>query len=347
MSHPRRSAAGPPGATSHVWSLWEATAAFAGETSRTSFARWLAKMLDRPTPAKPWAEVGRDRSGPPAAPIRRVVATTAVDSRQAGGIDGMALVSLAGSHILPFAFWPMGVMPCGPRLRVTVHRCPRGGAGRRPATSDGQGSLRWVGRCRQCRRLCHPLWQGLVVRRYKPTTAAGTITTRMRMTTLLVAGCSPEFSNTRSLSESMFRPPFLGPEFVKLASGRQWKVVGNIESELLAVVAEPHDRSAGGPELGDIGADRSRNAPVGDTNIETELTAVVRTGRIEELADGDSEACGQTEKLVYRSVPAASLYCADRRAPPAVAEMLHARGKFVLSHMPKGAIRPEVRGQSV
>ena len=106
----------------------------------------------------------------------------------------------------------------------------------------------------------------------------------MRMTMLLVAGCSPEFSNTRFLRESWFRPPFLGPEFVKLASGRHWKVVGNIESELHAVVAEPQDGSAGAPELGDIGVDRSRNAPVGDADIETELTAVVWAGRIERAA---------------------------------------------------------------
>ena len=110
---------------------------------------------------------------------------------------------------------------------------------------------------------------------------------------------------------------------------------------------KPHDGSAGGPELGDVGADRSKNAPVGDTDIEPELTAVVRTGRIEKLPDGHSEACGQTEKLVDRNVPAASLYCADRRAPPAVAEMLHASGKFVLSHVPKEAIRPGVCGQGV
>ena len=145
----------------------------------------------------------------------------------------------------------------------------------------------------------------------------------------------------------MFRPPFLGLQSVKLPLGLHWKLVGNLETELLAVLRKPHDRSAGAPELGEVGLDRSRNAPRGETDIETEPTAVVRPGRIEKLPDGHSEACGQAEKLVDRYVPAASLYCADGRSPPAVAEMGHASGEVLLSHMPKDAIRPDVCGQSV
>ena len=145
----------------------------------------------------------------------------------------------------------------------------------------------------------------------------------------------------------MSRPPFLGPESVKLPLRLHWKLVGNIENEVLSVVRRPHDRSAGAPELGELGFDRSRSAPVGDTNIETKPTAVVRPGRIEKLPDRHSEARGQTEKLVDRYVPAASLYCADRRSPPAVAEMGHASGEVLLSDTPNDAIRPDVCGQSV
>ena len=145
----------------------------------------------------------------------------------------------------------------------------------------------------------------------------------------------------------MSRPPLLSPETVKLPLGLHWKLVGDIESELLAVVPQPHDRSAGAPELGEVGLDRSRNAPVSYSDIETEPTAVVRPRRIEKLPDGHSEACGQTEKLVDRNVPAESLYCADRRSPPAVAQMGHARSEVALSHVPKDAIRPDVCGQSV
>lgn len=164
-----------------------------------------------------------------------------------------------------------------------------------------------------------------------------------------VPGCRV-FTGTldpKSLSDSMFRPPFLGPESVKRPVGLHWKLVGDIESELLAVVPQPHDRSAGAPELGEVGPDRSRTAPDGDTDIETEPTAVVRPGRIEKLPDGHPETCGQTEKLVDRYVPTASLCCADRRSPPAVAEMGHACGEVSLSHAPKDAIRPDVCGQSV
>lgn len=150
-----------------------------------------------------------------------------------------------------------------------------------------------------------------------------------------------------SVSDSIFRSWFLGPESVKLPLGLHWKLVGNIESEFLAVVPKPHDGSARTPELGEVGLERLRNTPVGDTDIETEPTAVVRPGRIEKLPDGHSEACGQTEKLVDRYVPPASLYCANRRTPPAVAEMSHAIGEVSLGHVPKDAIRPDVCGQSV
>ena len=99
-----------------------------------------------------------------------------------------------------------------------------------------------------------------------------------------VASCSPELSDTRSMSDpSMFRAPSLGPESesVKRPLGLHWKLVGNMENQLVTVVAKPHDRSAGAPELGSGGIDRSRNASVGDTDVEFELTAVVRTGRVE------------------------------------------------------------------
>ena len=133
-----------------------------------------------------------------------------------------------------------------------------------------------------------------------------------------VASCSPELSDTRSMSDpSMFRAPSLGPESesVKRPLGLHWKLVGNMENQLVTVVAKPHDRSAGAPELGSGGIDRSRNASVGDTDVEFELTAVVRTGRVEKLPDGQPETCGPTEKFVDGYVPAASLYCARSIAP--------------------------------
>ena len=41
------------------------------------------------------------------------------------------------------------------------------------------------------------------------------------------------------------------------------------------------------------------------------------------------------------------LCCADHRSPPAVTEIGHASGEFLLSHVPKDAIRPDVRSHSV
>lgn len=50
---------------------------------------------------------------------------------------------------------------------------------------------------------------------------------------------------------TQFRPPLLGPELVKLLLSLHWELVSNIDSELLAVVRKPHDRSTGAPEADD------------------------------------------------------------------------------------------------
>lgn len=137
------------------------------------------------------------------------------------------------------------------------------------------------------------------------------------------------------------RPNRLGLERVKARS--PGGVVRDIECVLTPVlVPEPYDDATRSPKLSDIGF----NEPGGlKTDVEAEIPAVIRPGRIEKSTDSDAEAHCKAEQLVDDDIALPQLRGADGGPPPGMAKFGHTKREVILCHVLEDAVRPDVRRQ--